>query len=430
MSTGKKVLIALAVVAIIGIAASRAIAGNSDRGVEVQTETVSLQTLISTVTTSGNIRAGRTVDISADVSGRVVELNVAEGANVEAGAVLLRIDPTQFQAAVARARASVSQAGSQVEQQEASRMRAKREFDRLDGLAAADSALVSGQELDNARSDLEVADRQLESLGFGVAQAQAALDEANETLAKTIIRAPMSGTVTRLNIEQGETAVVGTMNNPGSLLLTISELSTVEAVVQIDETDVPKISFGDSAVVELDAYPGRTMAGRVTEIGNSAIQSPESAAASGQTVSIDFEVVITLDDPIGGIRPDLSATADIVTAVRRDVVAIPIISLTVRESDGSVPASDDTTDEDAPEERQPGPATRQAPSDVEGVFLVREGRAVFVPVTVGITGLEYFEVIEGVEVGETIISGPYQRIRQLTEGDRVRTDDAQGNSES
>jgi HlyD family secretion protein len=217
-----------------------------------------------------------------------------------------------------------------------------------------------------------------------------------------------------LNVEAGETVVVGTMNNPGSLLLTISDLSVIEVVMEVDETDVPEVSLGDSAIVELDAYPDRRFSGRVTEIGQSSITPPSQSVGSA---TIDFEVVITLDDPSVQLRPDLSATADIITATRNDVLAIPIIALTVRQEGGGLIEREDTADARSEE----GPVARgQRAPEVEGVFLVNDGIATFTPVQVGITGQEYFEIVSGLEEGDTVVAGPYQRIRELTDGNPVR----------
>jgi HlyD family secretion protein len=268
---------------------------------------------------------------------------------------------------------------------------------------------------------------------YGVSQAEAALEESRDQLAKTIIRAPMSGKVTRLNVEAGETVVIGTMNNPGSLILTISDLSVVEAVVEVDETDVPEISLGDSALVELDAFPNHVFTGRVTEIGNSSIIPPSQTAGTGQAAAIDFEVVITLEDPGLQVRPDLSATADIITAVRENVISIPIISLTVREADSLAALQEDQEQEDQgqQQERPEGPLARQnQPADVEGVFVVRDGVAYFTPVDVGITGQDYFEVISGVQPGDTVVAGPYQRIRELRNGDPVQSSEDPDASET
>ncbi len=424
MSSRRKIVIGILVVVVIGAAAAISILNGRDRGVEVRMEEVAQRDLVASVTVSGNVRARRAVDISADVMGRIIELNVEEGEDVKQGEILLRIDPSQSEAAVSRAQAALSQAQAQAAQQQANLMKAQRERDRMQTLWGRDSTLVSRQQLEDAGTSLEVAQSLAEAAGYGVSQAQAALAEAQDQLSKTIIKAPISGKVTRLNVEEGETVVIGTMNNPGSLILTISDLSIVEAVMAVDETDVPEIALGDSALVELDAFPNRHFTGRVTEIGNSAIVPPSQTAGSGQTAAIDFEVVITLDDPGMVLRPDLSATADIITAVRGNVVSIPIISLTVRNPEGEAPApvEEETDLSQAQQDEGPeGPLARsQQVQDIEGVFVVRDGVAHFTPVTVGITGQEYFEVISGVSAGDTVVAGPYQRIRELVDGDLVK----------
>ena len=367
------------------------------------------------------------VDISSDVSARVIELLVDEGDDVVVDQLLLRLDPTQFEASVSRAEASLNQARAQVRQQEASLERANRDFERLRDLFTRDSLLIARQALDDADTDVELATRQEESARFQVDQAVASLDEANERLSKTVFRAPIAGKVTRLNVEEGETVIVGTMNNPGSLVLTISELSRVEAVLEVDETDIPYIAVGDSTILELDAFPNQLFSGVVTEIGNSAIRPPSSSAGSGQAAAIDFEVVITMNDPPSGIRPDLSATADIITATRENALSVPIIALTVRPKeeleDGGNAVPNQVGQDD---ERTRGPVSRPENEDVEGVFVVMDGQVRFAPVVIGITGQEHFEVLKGVSQGDTIVAGPYQQIRELTNGDRVQEQDENG----
>ncbi len=427
MSTGRKILIGVLVVVVLGSAAAISVVTSRNGGLEVRMEEVVRRDLVATVTASGNIRARRAVDISADVMGRVIELNVEEGNDVTRGEILLRIDPSQLEAAVSRAQAALSQAQAQAAQQQANLVKSQREYERTLALQGRDSTLVSPQQVEDAQTNLEVARSLFQAAEHGVAQARAGLEEAQDQLAKTIIQAPMSGKVTRLNVEEGETVVIGTMNNPGSLILTISDLSVVEAVVEVDETDVPEISLGDSAVVELDAFPEQQFAGRVTEIGNSAIVPPSTTAGTGQTAAIDFEVVITLDNPGTLLRPDLSATADIITAVREEVLSIPILALTVKEPEGAreEEAASAMEEEDPAnvtrEERPEGPVARsRQPREVEGVFRVRDGIATFVPVEVGITGQEYFQVLEGLEEGDTVVAGPYQRIRELEDGSEVK----------
>jgi HlyD family secretion protein len=416
-----KVLIALVVVAVIG--GATALTLTRDRGVAVRLEVVVRRDLVETVTASGNIRAGRVVDISSEVSARVTELLVQEGDDVTANQVLLRLDPTQFLASVSRTEASLNQARAQVRQQEANVERVTRDFQRLSDLYNNDSLLVARQLLDNAETDVELASRELESLRFGVDQAFASLDEANELLSKTVVRAPMSGKVTRLNVEEGETVIVGTMNNPGTVVLTISELSRVEAVLEVDETDIPYIALGDSTILELDAFPGRLFSGVVTEIGNSAIRPPASTAGSGQAAAIDFEVVVTMTDPPGGIRPDLSATADIITAMRENALSVPIIALTVRPEDEDGTTTSGLDSQDQKDRQSGGPLSRPKIDDLEGVFVVEGGQVRFVPVEIGITGQEHFEVLAGVEQGDTLVAGPYQQIRDLDNGDRAHEGD-------
>ena len=407
MQRRSKIAIGVIVVLAVGGVAGTAVARKRNQGEEVRTEAVARRDLVEVVTASGNVRARRTVDMSSDVSAKVTQLLVREGDEVRAGQVLLRLEPDQYQAAVSRAEAQLAQARSQEAQQRAGLIRSQRDLERLVSLRARDSLLVSRQQLDDARTNVDVAEATLESATHGVSQAEAAVAEAADRLSKTVFTAPMSGKVTRLNVEEGETVIIGTMNNPGSLVLTISDLSVMEAVARVDETDVPRISLGDSASVRIDAFPGRTFVGRVTEIGNSAI-TPPSQQAAGQQAAIDFEVVLTLEDADAVLRPDLSATADIVVATRNQVLSVPIIALTVRG-----PEADSTRTESEG-------ASSPADQDVEGVFLVSEGQVRFVPVEVGITGREHFEVISGVEVGDTVVAGPYQAIRALNDGDRIR----------
>jgi len=409
MTRGRKIAIGVAVVAVLAIAGALSARNAQSRGAEVRFEQVERRDLVATVTANGYIRARRSVDISADVSGRIVALNVDEGDDVTEGDVLLRIDPTGIQAVLARARASLSQNRAQAAQQQANMLRSQREHDRAQALWARDSTLISRQQVEDAVTNLEVAQSLLEAAEFGVAQAIAGVDEAQDQLSKTTIRAPMSGKVTRLNVEEGETAIIGTMNNAGSLLLTISDLSVIEAVMEVDETDVPEISIGDSASIELDAFPDKVFTGTVTEIGNSAIRPP-SQNVSGQSQTIDFEVVLTLNDPEVELRPDLSATAEVVVEVRENVVSVPIIAVTVRDESGGAAPDDEAASEylglDAEGE--------------EGVFVVEAGEVRFVPVTVGIAGQDYFEVLSGLEGGETVVAGPYQSVRTLADGDPVK----------
>jgi HlyD family secretion protein len=408
------------VVVIVGVAALVAMK-RGNKAVEVRVEAVTTRDLVATVNASGWIRPHRRVDVQSDIMGRVIELNVKEGEPVKKGQLLLRIDPTQFQAAVSQAQAAVNEARAREAQARANLLQAQRAYERVRALASSNEQLVSRQQLEEAETQAHVQRELLQGAGFGVSQARSALEEARDRLEKTIVRAPMDGIITRLNVEEGSTAIVGTMNNPGSLLLTVADLAAMEAVVRVDETDLPTIKLGDSAQVAIDAFPRLKFSGRVTEIGYSAVRSPLQQGAqspSGQGQAIDYEVVITLDNPPRTLRSDLSVAADIVTAKRPGVLSIPIIALTVRERGKA-----EALPQEDPQARAAAEAAANGDRDEldeEGVFVVRKGKAVFVPVQVGIAGQEYFEVVTGLTNRDSVVAGPYEAIRSLEEGKPVR----------
>lgn len=414
MTRNVKIAIGAAAVVVIGGIVAASIMSTRKGGVEVKTEKVEKRDLTAIVTASGKIQPKKKVDISADVMGRVIELAVDEGDLVREGDLLLRIDPTQYEAVVARVTAALEQARSQLVQSEAGLDQAKRALERAKQLHAGGNDLLSEEALEDAQTRYDVQKATYETTRHGIAVASAALDDAKQNLAKTVIRAPMAGKIVRKNIEQGETAVIGTMNNPGSLLLTIADLPEMEAVVTVNETDVPSIKLGDPATLEVDAFPGTKLAGKVTRIGNSAIQSTVSAEA------VDFEVRIGIESPPETLRPDLSTTADIVTSERKGVLAVPIIALTVKEvSKESAPASTQGMKvEDTKAKARAERAKRQ--QEQEGVFVVDKEKAKFRPVKVGIAGDNYFEVLSGVSLGDEIVSGTYQAIRTLKDGDRIK----------
>ena len=410
MSRKRKVLIGVGVVVVLAIFAMLSLKSESGQTTDVRVEQVGRRDLVAKVTASGHIEPKRSVDISADISGRIVELPVEEGQDVTEGDLLLIIDPARYRAAVQQARAGLAEARAREAQARSGYEQAQRDYERTRALKQATPDLLTDQELELSRTEAAVQEALWMAAEHGVERAQASLDEAQDLLDKTVIRAPMSGRITRLNVERGETAIVGTMNNPGSLLLTVADLSEMEAVVEVDETDVPEISIGDSTVIEIDAFPGRMFVGRVTKIGNSSIR-PRSSLQSSAEQAIDFEVRIELDDPPPGIRPDLSATSDVVTASSRNALAIPIISLTLVSRDDI---------EEIPNENLPAGEPGDASGEVEGVFVLDGDRVRFRPVEVGIAGDNYFEVLSGLEEGETIVSGTYQAIRELKDGARVK----------
>ncbi len=414
----RKILIAVGIGVVILVFVGLALRQGQRGGVEVRTEEVKRRNLVAVVTASGRIRPNRSVDIQADVSGRIVDLRIEEGNLVARGDTLLIIDPTTFQAAVQRAEAALSSAQAAAAQARASRDQADRLLRRTRRIRTQSPELISDQEMEDAETNFEVQQALFEAAEHQVAQARANLREARDLLAKTVITAPMSGRVTRLNVEQGETAIVGTMNNPGTVLLTVADLSEMEAVVEVDETDIPQIGLGDSASIEIDAFPDSVFSGRVTEIGHSSIQGGVlGLSGSTSDQSVDFEVVVRLTSPPQALRTDLSATADIVAAVRDSVLSIPIIALTLRAPEVEEPEPPSDREGETIELVEEG----EEPEEVEGVFVINDDNKVtFRPVKVGIAGREYFEVLEGLEESEVIVAGSYQAIRQLEDGDLVK----------
>jgi HlyD family secretion protein len=402
------VIALIAVVAVVGLSAAK----RGNKGVEVRTEEVQARDLVASVTASGQVQPRSKVDVSADVTGRIIRLAVKEGQMVTKGQFLLQIDRSQADAAVQRSVAAVSAARAQEAQARANFQQSQSNYQRTADIRKTSPALVSDEQLEQLRTTMEVNEALHQASQHQVAQAQATLRDAQSSLNKTTILAPMSGRITRLAVEEGETAIMGTLNRDAALLLTISDMSVLETNVKVDETDVARLSIGDSTVVEIDAFPDTTFIGRVVEISNSAVRS-----ATGQQAdqAIDYEVTIELANAPIDTRPDFSATAKIITDMRSKALSIPIIALTTREREQARNADS----AQVVLGRQP---TRQVGQrDVEGVFIVNEDNTVsFRPVKIGIAGDEYFEVVDGLKAGEKIVSGSFQAIRELKDGGLIR----------
>jgi len=401
---------------ILGVGAFVAItaAKRNTKGTEVRMEKVQKRDLVASVTASGQVQPQMKVDVAADISGRIVRLAVKEGQTVTKGQFLLEIDPSQYIAAVQRAEAALSASKAQEAQAKANLIQAQRNYQRSAEIKKANAQLISDEQLEQLKTQAEVQQALQEAATHQVEQSAAQLNDAKSSLAKTTILAPMSGRVTRLAVEQGETAVPGTFNKDAATLLTIADMSVLETKVKVDETDVARIEVGDSAIVQIDAFPDTTFLGRVTKISNSSVKA---AAASGSAdQAVDYEVTIQLVNPPKDTRPDFSATAKVVTDARTQALSIPIIALTVRENeklenaDTAAIALGRTTN-----------AKQVGKKDVEGVFVVgTDNKVSFRPVKVGIAGEKYFEVLTGLKDGEKIVGGTYQAIRELKDGALVR----------
>jgi HlyD family secretion protein len=408
MSKVGKILIGVGGVALAAGLIFVSASAKRERGVEVRFEKVGRRDLVAAVTASGKIQPKTKVDVSPDITGRITRLSVHEGDLVKKGQFLLQIDPTVYEAGLERAKATYASAQASLVQARANRDQAARALDRTKQLKAQSPNLVSPEQMEQAQTSFDVAEAVANSAQHQVDQARAGMQEARDQLAKTRIMAPMDGRVTRLAVEEGEVAVPGTFSRDVGLLLTVSDLSVIECKVNVDETDVVRVHLGDSVEVSIDAYPDTTFVGRVTKIANSALLSQAVASTGTNDRAVDYEVEITLLNPPPDVRPDLSATARIITDTRKEAMSIPIIALTVRENTAITPESRRDT------------AQVGKKKETEGVFVVTDGKATFRPVRVGIAGDEYFEVLDGVKEGEQIVAGPYQAIRDLKDGSPVR----------
>jgi len=421
MSKRNKVLVgvggAVLLVGIILVSAS----AKRERGVAVRFAKVGRRDLVAAVTSSGKIQPKKKVDISPDIQGRITKIAVHEGDYVTKGQFLLQIDPTIYQSEVQRAQAALATAEALALQARANRDQAQRQLGRTKELHQQNPNLVSQEQLEQAQTAFDIAEANLNSATHQVDQSRAAVEAARQSLAKTHIVAPMSGRVTRLAVEEGEVAVPGTFSKEVGLLMTIADLSVIQVKVNVDETDVVRVHLADSVEVTIDAFPDTTFTGRVTKISNSAILTAGASATPGtNTQAVDYEVEVTLNNPPGDVRPDLSATARIITDTRKQALSIPIIALTVREN---TPVSTETRGGPPPPSAAVTRRDTAVPGkkkETEGVFVVQNGKATFRPVKVGIAGDEYFEVLEGLRQDETIVAGPYQAIRDLHDGAAVK----------
>jgi len=409
MSTRGKVLVGAGVVVlVVGLVVVSA-GARRDRGQEVRFDKVGRRDLIAAVTASGKIQPKKKVDVSADITGRITKIAVREGDFVKQGQFLIQIDPTVYEANLQQATATMASSQAAAVQAKANSDQAERALGRTKELHTQSPNLVSQEQLEQAQTAFDVAEANLNAAQHQVDQARAAAQSARDNLRKTTLIAPMTGRVTRLAVEEGEVAVPSTFSKDIGLLLTVSDLSVIQAKVKVDETDVVRVHLGDSVEVSIDAFPDTAFIGRVTKVSDSSVRDATSTATGQNDRAVDYEVEITLDKPPSDIRPDLSATARIVTDTRKQALSIPIIALTVRENK---PVST--------ENRRVDTTTAGKKKETEGVFIVKDGVATFRPVKVGIAGDEYFEVTEGLKDGETIVGGPYQAIRDLKEGARVR----------
>jgi HlyD family secretion protein len=457
MTTKKKVLVAAVVVVAISSMAGYSVVARNRGVVTIQAGRAVRQDLTQTVSANGEIKPKKYVNVSSNMMGRIVRLPVKEGDHVRTGDLLVQLESIQSEADVHAAQASLDAAQTEVEgmaasirsgeaavtsakaeitRSEADVSRAKQNFDRAEGMSK--EGLIAKEAYDRAKADLDIslaqlnaakarlaqADAQLaqvlkqrDGAALRIAQQRAALTRARDQFSKTTIRSTLDGIITYLPVNEGEIAIVGVQNQPGTVLMTIADMSVITAEVKVDETDIVNVKIGQEAKIKVDALGDRQLVGHVSEVGNSALNRTGGTATTTQSSSQeakDFKVVVTLDNPPPELRPGLSATATIVTATRQGALTAPIQAVTIREFD-----NDSKTDS------KTAPADRSKKKiEKEGVFTISNGTAIFRPVKTGITGTTDIEIIDGLAENDEIVTGPYQVLRTLKDNARIKIEKA------
>ena len=397
MKKKHKILIGAGVV--VAAAGGFAFSRRGPKPTSVEVATVGREDLQAKVTANGKVQAKKKVDISATIPGQIVHLAVKEGDRVSKGQFLLQIDATNPRATARSTEFSMQALTQEQESARATLNQARADLRRAEENFA--SHIIPESEIQRARTLVATAEAAVRATDRRVQQARATVEGARDTLAKTTVRSPIDGIVTAKRVEEGEVAVIGIQNSPGTVLLTISDMATVETELEVDETSIPSVKLGQQAKVRIDAYPNRTFQGEVTEVGGSPILVSTGAA----NTAIRFLVKVQIKDPPPDIKPGLSVQADILTGFRPQALIVPIQALVVRDR-----------------EKKPGQAAGAAPRDEEGVFLMEAGKARFQPVQTGLLGELSLEVASGLKGGETLIVGPFKALRALKPGDPVKVE--------
>jgi HlyD family secretion protein len=422
-SRKKKIALAAGVAVLAAGLVGVNVARDGRRKTTVQTQKVGRKDLVSVVSASGEVKPTKYVNVSSNVSGRIVDLRVKEGERVRAGQVLARIDSTRFEAGEKQASAAVEAARADLKRMEADLEASRLAFERSQRMR--DQQLVSEQAFEQAQAELKMKQAAVESQRRRIAQSAAMLESDRDDLAKTVVTSPMDGVVTSLQKEQGE-VVIGAQSFQPTVIMTVADLSAMEVEVLVDETDIRNLSVGQEAEVRVDALEGLKIKGQVTEIGSSAIARGTGTATITSTTTAnqakDFKVVVRLSEPPANLRPGLNATAEITTSRKSAVLAVPIQAVVVREVNpqgkvidpGAVQASDDDPTRDL---KQPKKGEER-----EGVFIVKNGQAEFHPIKTGIMGETELEVTEGLTEGTEIVSGSYRTLRTLKDQAQIKVD--------
>jgi len=423
-SRKRRVFVGLGAVLVLGIAVGAKVAQDRKGRVEVQTGRVVRRDLTSVVTASGEVKPKRYVNVGANVSGKIVQLAVKEGDRVRKGQTLARIESERFEAGARQSEAAMLAARADQDRAVADLDVSRLAFERTKSMYQ--EKLVSAQVYDQAEADMKMRAASVEAARRRVLQLQAQLDSTRDDLIKTVVIAPMEGVVTSLPKEEGE-VVIGAQSFSPTVIMTVADLSVMECEVMVDETDIRNLRLGQVADVRVDALEGVRIKGEVTEIGASAI--PRGSTSTGTTTTSsgntgnqakDFKVTITLVDPPAALRPGLNATADITTATRTRVLAVPIQSVVVREVDAEGKIVDPETEAPVPAGNTVFTGGKAKGIEREGVFVVDNEKAVFHPVKTGIMGDTDVEITEGVTEGQEIVSGSYKALRSLKDEAKLK----------
>ncbi len=411
---------AVLVLILIGVQVARQAHGNVT---PVQLARVRVEDVTSRVRAPGKIEPRTQVKISADIPGKIVRLAVKEGDRVRQGQLLLQIDDTQYRSSHEQARAAHASALARLREAQASLRVSDAGFARQKALF--EQKLLSQAEWDQATTANETAHVAAATAAEEVSRSRAALDGAADNLSKCRFVAPFDGVVSALNVEQGEIVITGTMNNPGTQILVVSDMSRMLVKADVDETDVVEMKLGQKAKITVDALPDTSYVGTVTEIGNTAKRTTTLSASEGQT---NFEVKVVFDDNVPQIRPGMTADVEIATATHPKTKAVPIQAVVVRtqrelERAGRKPGqrrSQKGGDAVAAEDDTVG----RKDKEITGLFVVREGVARFVPVRSGIASETMIEIFGELKMGDQVVSGPYKALRELKPNARVKQEAA------
>lgn len=403
----KRLLIGAAIVVVVGgVVGGMALRGGNDKALEVQTAKVDRQKIVQKVNANGKIQPKTQVKVSADVSAKITKLAVIEGQWVEEGEFLLELDRERYLASVERAEANVRSAQANATLVHENLKKTEKDFTRSQELVSQN--LESQATFDDKQAAYQVEAARYEAAQNEVAQAKALLKQARDDLAKTTIYAPMAGTISDLNKEQGEIAIGSQFQE--DVILVIADLSEMEAQVNVDENDVVSVAVGQTAEIDVDALLDQVLTGVVDEIANSA----NIAGAGSSDQKTEFEVKITIVDPPETLRPGMTAGADIFTKTNENALSVPIQSVAVRTVDQLTMAGESR--EDAEKRYEP-----DRDGFVEIVFCIEEGKAVAKQVKTGIQSDELIEILEGLEEGDEIVTGSYRAISQDLENGAVVT---------